>query len=207
MANEIDLYQYIQHSREERYLEYKDSMIWTNDETKVKIAQAMMALSNLNNGGVIIIGLREIQRGVWQEKGLNKQEVSSFTQDDIAQWVNDFAVPAVQFEIKSFEHNNKDFVAILVREFEIIPTICRKPKQLKGVDALKFGAIYYRSNKKNESAPICTEEDMRELTNLAIEKGIARELARLERLKLIAFITKQPEDDMRKYEEERRESL
>jgi len=53
MANGADIELYIQHGKEERYLEYKGSMIWTGDDTKVKIAQAMMAMSNLRNGGVI----------------------------------------------------------------------------------------------------------------------------------------------------------
>lgn len=59
-----DISFYIQHRKEERYLEYKGSMIWNNDNTKVKIAQAMMAMSNLRNGGVIVVGMKEIQRGV-----------------------------------------------------------------------------------------------------------------------------------------------
>ena len=52
MPNGTDLQLYIQRGKEERYLEYKRSMIWTgNDTTKVKIAKAMMAMANLSNGG------------------------------------------------------------------------------------------------------------------------------------------------------------
>lgn len=45
MPDGTDLQLYILHGKEERYLEYKRSMIWTNnDTTKVKIAKAMMEI-------------------------------------------------------------------------------------------------------------------------------------------------------------------
>jgi hypothetical protein len=65
MPNGADLQFYILHGREERYLEYKRAMIWTsNNTTKVKVARAMMAMSNLRNGGVIVVGMQETTRGV-----------------------------------------------------------------------------------------------------------------------------------------------
>jgi len=96
MPNTIDLQFCIQHRKEERYLEYKCSMMWTGDyTTKVKIAKAMMAMSNLRNGGVIVIGMREIQKGVWEPEGMTAQQVMSFSHDHIAQWVSDYPCSAV----------------------------------------------------------------------------------------------------------------
>jgi len=67
MPDGTDLQYYILHGKEERYLEYKRSMIWTgNDTTKVKIAKAMMAMANLRNGGVIVVGMQETARGIWE---------------------------------------------------------------------------------------------------------------------------------------------
>ncbi len=67
MPGGTDLQYYILHGKEERYLEYKRSMIWTgNDTTKVKIAKAMMAMANLRNGGVIVVGMQERARGIWE---------------------------------------------------------------------------------------------------------------------------------------------
>lgn len=203
MVNGADIEFYIQHGKEERYLEYKGSMVWTGDDTKVKIAQAMMAMSNLRNGGVIVVGMKETKRGVWEPDIMTDEQVASFTQDDIAQWVNDYAVPAVQFTVEPFLLDTNKFVIIKVREFDSVPTICRKPKQLGGREVLKNGAIYYRSNSKNESAPISSDEDMRELIALAVNKGVAREI---ERLRVLGFVTAFPapqEDDALKYEQER----
>src|SRR4030042_1186043 len=200
VANKADIEFYIQHGKEERYLEYKGAMVWASDDTKVKIAQAMMAMSNLRNGGVIVVGMKETKRGVWEPDTMTDEQVTSFTQDDIAQWVNDHSVPAIQFTVESFSLGANKFVVIKVREFDSFPTICRKPKQLHGREVLKNGAIYYRSNSKNESAPISSDEDMRELISLAVGKGIAREI---ERLRILGFVSTSPaphEDDAPKYE-------
>ena len=198
-----DIAFYIQHGKEEPYLEYKGSMVWTSDDTKVKIAQAMMAMSNLRNGGVIVVGMKEPQKGVWEPDIMTDEQVASFTQDDIAQWVNDYAVPAVQFTVEPFFLDTNKFVIIKVREFDSVPTICRKPKKLRGREVLKKGAIYYRSSSKNESAPISSDEDMRELIALAMNKGVAREIERLRALGLVAALPAPQEDDARKYEQER----
>lgn len=202
MPNATDLQFYILHGKEERYLEYKRSMRWTDDTTKVKIAKAMMAMANLRNGGVIVVGMQETNRGIWVPEVMTPQQISSFTQDDIAQWVNDYAVPAVQFTAGPFAFNGNQFIIIQVQEFDTTPVICRKQKTLGGGEALKAGAIYYRSNRKNESAPILSDEDLRELINLAVDKGISRHVSRLHRLGLIpAESTKQL--DTAQYEKER----
>jgi hypothetical protein len=36
---------------------------------------------------------------------MTPEQVSSFTQDDVAQWVNDYATPAVQFNIEALTLN------------------------------------------------------------------------------------------------------
>jgi predicted HTH transcriptional regulator len=202
MTDGTDLQFYILHGKEERYLEYKRSMIWTgNETTKVKIAKAMMAMANLRNGGVIVIGMQETSRGIWVPEGMTSQQISSFTQDDVAQWVNDYATPAVQFSIGPFTLNNNQFVILQVQEFDTSPVICRKPKT-SGGETLEAGVIYYRSNRKIESAHISSDEDLRELIGLAVDKGISRHVSRLQRLGLIPTeSTKQL--DTAQYEKER----
>jgi predicted HTH transcriptional regulator len=144
VPNGTDLQLYILHGREERYLEYKRFMIWTgNDTTKVKIAKAMMAMANLRNGGVIVVGMQESSRGVWVPEAMTPQQISSFTQDDVAQWVNDYATLAVQFGIEAVALNGNEFVVIQVQEFGTSPIICRKQK-ITGGETLEPGAIYYR---------------------------------------------------------------
>lgn len=202
MPNGTDLEFYIVHGKEERYLEYKRAMIWTgNDATKVKVAKAMMAMANLANGGVVVIGMQETTRGVWAPETMTAQQVASFTQDDVSQWVNDYATPAVQFSITPFTLNGNQFVIIQVQVFDTSPVICRKQK-VAGGETLDPGAIYYRSNRKIESASISTDEDSRELIGLAIGKGIARHVNRLHEQGLIPTETPR-QRDRQQYETER----
>ena len=202
MPNGTDLQLYIQRGKEERYLEYKRSMIWTgNDTTKVKIAKAMMAMANLSNGGVIVVGMQEPTRGVWVPEVMTPQQIASFTQDDVAQWVNDYATPTVQFSIESFPLNGNQFVIIQVQEFDAAPVICRKQK-ITGGENLESGVIYYRSNRKIESAPISTDEDLRELISLAVDKGTSKQVIRLRSLGLIPTETTNKRDTQQ-YETER----
>lgn len=203
MTSETDLRFYIEHLKEERYIEYKGAMMWTgNDSTKLKIAQAMMAMCNLRNGGVIVVGLTETKRGVWEADGMSEEQARSFNQDDIAQWVNECAVPAVQFTVKTLVYDKRRFVIIQVREFDSVPVVCRKQKTI-GSQTLRPGSIYYRSNRKYESAPISSEEDMRELIGLAVDKGVARELKRLRELGLVGTDSQVQETSALKFERER----
>lgn len=204
MADVTDLEFYVQHRKEERYLEYKRSMMWTgNNTTKVKVAKAMMAMSNLRNGGVVVIGMREVKKGVWEPENMTAERVTSFNQDDIAQWVNDCAIPAVQFKVEPFTHDDNEFVIIQVQEFDSVPTICHKQKPRGGNEVLKTGAIYYRSKRKNESAPISSDEDMRELIELAVRKEVARQIAIYRELGFVATFPAPQEDAALKYEQER----
>jgi hypothetical protein len=147
--------------------------------------------------------MKETKRGVWEPDIMTDEQVTSFTQDDIAQWVNDYAVPAVQFTVEPFLLDTNKFVIIKVREFDSVPTICRKPKTLGGREVLKNGAIYYRSNSKNESAPISSDEDMRELIALAVNKGVAREIEHLRELGFAATYLEPQKGNAVKYEQER----
>jgi predicted HTH transcriptional regulator len=203
MASTIDFDFYVQHRKEERYLEYKRAMIWTgNDTTKIKIAKAMMAMSNLRNGGVIVVGMKEVNKNLWEPETMTEEQWKSFNHDDIAQWVNDYAVPAVQFTVEPYESGKDRFVVIQVREFNQSPTICRK-QRISGGEDLKAGAIYYRSNRKNESALVSSEEDMRELVRLAIDKGVTQEINRMHELGLVVATSIPQQSSASKYEEER----
>jgi len=203
MENATNLEFYIQHGKEERYLEYKRSMVWIgNLTTKIKIAKAMMAMSNLIDGGVIVVGMKESPRGVWEPEVMTDEQIASFNQDNIAQWVNDHAVPAVQFTVEPFTLDTNKFVIIKVSEFDSYPTVCRKQAK-QGGEALVEGAIYYRSNSKNESAPISHEEDMRQLITRATNKRVNCKIKRFRELGFVAPLPSPREDDALKYAQER----
>ena len=69
---------------------------------------------------------------------MTEEQWKSFNHDDIAQWVNDYAVPAVQFTIEPYESGEDRFAVIQVRDFNQSPTICRKQKISGGEDLKPF---------------------------------------------------------------------
>jgi hypothetical protein len=200
MRDGTDLEFYIVHGKEERYLEYKRAMIWTNDLTKVKIAKAMMAMSNLNDGGVIVVGMRE-NEGMWVPESMTPEQVASFNHDHVADYVNAHATPSVQFSIDPFMLDGNQFIIIRVQGFDSFPVICKLPDRA-GDETLDTGAIYFRSHRKVQSAAISSDEDSRELFSMVIEKGFSRHIERFHRLGLV---TAEPAGavDFARYEEER----
>ncbi len=184
MPDGTDLEFYVVHGKEERYLEYKRSMVWTNGLTKVKIAKAMMAMSNLNDGGVIVVGMRE-NGGMWVPETMTPEQVASFTHDHVADYVNAHATPSIQFSIDTFTLDGNQFIIIRVQGFDSFPIICKLPDRA-GDESLDTGAIYYRSHRKIQSAAISSDEDSRELFSMVIEKGFSRHIERFYRLGLVA---------------------
>jgi len=155
-------------------------MLWSNKLTKAKITKTILAMSNTRDGGVIIIGMKEGQNKQYEPLGLSKTEADSFNHDDMSAYVRDYADPYVNFTVQRIECNRKLFVCIQVKEFDEIPVICKKDGQ-----DLKKGAIYVRSRTKNESAEASTQAEMRDLMEIATEKGVQKFLSRIESLGLL----------------------
>ena len=78
---------------EQRNVEFKQSMSWTENETKVKITKTILAMSNLRDGGFIIIGVRESTIGSFTIEGVSQEHDATLVHDDILAWVNSHADP------------------------------------------------------------------------------------------------------------------
>lgn len=132
------LLQLVHHGREERSLEYKQSMDWKAEATKVKVAKAVMAMANLPYGGTIVFGVEKDGTAL----GMSKNHVDSFDQDNVMDWVNKYAEPPVDFSVIVVPEGSKDYVALQVRPFPEIPVICKKT----GPGQLEAGDVYGRSS-------------------------------------------------------------
>lgn len=203
MNSNDDLTIYIKHGKEERFLEYKAAMNWRNPLTRISIAKAIMAMSNLKEGGVIVIGMRERQKNAWVPEGLDGEDMASFNQDDIATYVNDKVRPFAQFSLSRVNLDSMDFVILRVQEFDETPLIVTKQAVLNGKSVLTPGEIYYRSRRKNESAPVASEEDVRELVGLAIHKGVAAKMEYLATLGVLPRQVPSVDIDQQRFAQER----
>jgi predicted HTH transcriptional regulator len=162
--------------REDRNREFKRSFAWTrreSGETMAKVTKTILAMSNLRDGGHIVIGVEEIpgSGGRYEPKGVTHEHLQAFSHDDVADWVRDYADPPALFDCSVVTLDGMDFFVIAVSAFEEFPVICTRSY----AEVLSEGAVYVRSRSgRPRSEPVSRYVDMRELLDLAVERGVRR---------------------------------
>lgn len=174
--SESEIETLIEYPNEERYLEFKRTVRWEGD-IQAKITKSIMALANLRDGGWIIIGKEEQTDRSFKSVGMLQSDYDSFDPDDVKAYVYGQTQPPAIFEVIKKEYGNKKFILIKVKEFDDIPIICKKGYD----DILHAGKLYVRSKGKPESIAIPSDAEMREVIELAIDKGVSKFVQRLQR--------------------------
>jgi predicted HTH transcriptional regulator len=150
--------------REDRNREYKQSFAWNrnNRPTMAKIAKTILAMSNLRDGGHIVIGVNEVA-GVemqFEAVGVQADHLPTFTYDKIADFVREYADPYIAFNLDPVPLDDMTFLVIAVAGFDEFPVICRKSY----ADVLSGATIYVRPRGgRPRSEPISNYADLREL--------------------------------------------
>jgi len=162
----IDL---ILNGSEERNLEYKQSMSWKDKSTKAKVVRTSLSMVNIRDGGVMIFGVEQTSNGKFKPSGMEAKHVDTFSQDEVQEYINEFADPYVDLTVTNFKYDNKCFVIIQIKEFDEIPVVCKKC----GVDVNK-GQIFTRPRRKIESVPVSSQTEMREILEMALDKNIRK---------------------------------
>jgi predicted HTH transcriptional regulator len=157
---------------EGRFYEYKKAIAWNdNVEFKHKIIKAILSMSNIRDGGYIILGVEKNNNGRYEALGSEDSVVSTYEQEKVLEAANAFADPYVELELRVFRmRNNNSIVVIQVFEFVQDPVICKKnyPR------ILEQGRTYVRTFRKPESSADITSSDMREVIDLAIQKQFSK---------------------------------
>ena len=162
---------------ETRSIELKTSMPWNDDATKFKITKSVMALSNVRDGGRILLGVDQCQNGEFSPKGMSLDHFESFTQDDLQDHLGKYIVPYAKVRIEKVSNGSLHFVVIHVGEFDRLPVICGKVYDLTnklGKDKIiKEGDVFTRTRvHRFESSRVKAQTDMQDILDLAIEKGM-----------------------------------
>lgn len=163
-------------------VEFKGPGSRSNRRLFAQVVRAALGMANRRDGGRVIIGVAD-DGGVLNPVGLSEGDLATWRYDDIADGVSVYADPSVVFEREVKEYNNRVYVILHVDEFADIPILCKKDYP----DVLRSGACYVRARRKPETSEIPTQEDMRDLLELAIDKGVSRYLARAQRVGLIVL--------------------
>jgi len=202
-ALDSEIINYIKYPNEERHLEFKGSIRWDGD-IRAKITKSIMAFANLKDGGWIVVGKREKEDRTFEITGMSQDDYDSFDSDDIKSFVYARTEPSVDFSVHKKEYERKKFVLIEVKEFENIPIICKRGFG----DIIHSGKIYVRSKGKPESIPVPSSDEMREIIDIAIDKGVEKYIRRAGRVGLVTRLPTPPtEDDEEAFSLEREESF
>lgn len=169
---------------EQRNCEFKSANKW-DGEFKHKIVRAILCMANKKNGGSIIIGVDEDKiKGLFSINELNEETAMSYKHDEVKQYVNDkYADPSVELLVQKIQNDSTGnfLINIHVSEFESIPISCKKDYP----DVLQTGKIYSRSFSKEECTANLSSEELREIIQLAIKKGVKKEIIHLQEIGVI----------------------
>ncbi len=155
-----DLEIYLEAGEETQRVDYKASCMWDVH----KFAKDILALTNVQYGGVIIIGVDENQDGTFTRTGIYLAHKSSYKRDEMMDQMSSYADPHVNFSLEAVaDSSGIEYLVITVQPFQEIPVICRK----NGPDATEAGVYYRNRNKRPQSALVSSSYDMRDIINRA----------------------------------------
>jgi hypothetical protein len=175
-----DLATLIRWGREERNLEFKRSMSWTDPATKEKLTKSALAMANLRGGGYIVFGVERQPGDTYVPVGMPPDHLDSFVQDNLSAHFSEYADPYIEASLIKETLNGSKFAVVKVAEFSELPVICKKD-----CSKLRHGAVYIRSRRIPETVEVPTQVEMREILDLAIEKRYRAFSRQAERLGLV----------------------
>jgi predicted HTH transcriptional regulator len=165
---------------ESRNLDFKESQPY--DVLKYKIIKAALAMSNIRNGGLVIIGVSE--RGPeWALDGISPAHLATYDVDVMLDQIHAHASP-VGVDVITHVRDSKTFLVISIHEFESDLVICRKDGPAG--EGIEKGRVYVRPAGKPQSRAVMSSEEMREITDLAAEKKARQLIAASERIGMVA---------------------
>ncbi len=168
------------------------------DEARVasEVVRAAIALANRRGGGSIIIGVAEDKTAkVLVPVGMTADQLATWGRDDFSSLLAKYAEPMIAFEINAIEDSGKHYLVIDVQEFRHTPILCTKAAQPAGQTVLRAGALYIRGRRKPESLEVSTYEEMRDLIDLAVDKGVQRFAEQLRQAGMLTDVPPPPGDE------------
>ena len=179
-------------------VEFKSPGPLSNRRLVAQVIRAILGLCNRRDGGTVIIGVEDNQ-GALHPVGLAEDDLAGWNYDDLADQVARYADPSASFVMEVKEYDGGSYVVLEVEEFSDIPVLCKRSYD----DVLQDGACYVRPRRKPETSSIPTQADMRDLLDLAIEKGVTRFLERARRVGLFSIPTAEPQvTDRERFDEQ-----
>jgi len=191
--NKEQFLQIVAELKERRNVEFKQSTAWEGAEWKAKIVKAVLGLSNVRDGGWIVIGIPRKADGSYELSGMEAAHLITYDEDTLNSNVAVYADPYAKLSLDKVNVDGKDFVVIGVKEFDEIPVICKK----NGLEKLRKGVIYTRSYRIPETVEMPSQTEMREVVEMATDKAARKFIQRMVRAGIVKFMTAAPRDEDR----------
>jgi len=162
--------------QEARAVDFKRAAPW--DQLKQGIPKDILAMSNLRDGGIIVVGIEEGDKE-WKCTGMTEEQLNTYNADNMIDHVNKYASPPVTFDVvKHTDMEGLTYLVMQTHEFEETPVVCKR----NCADELREGAFYIRPHGKSESREVQTADEMHDLLDLAVEKRTRNFLRRIDRV-------------------------
>jgi hypothetical protein len=156
--------------QESQGIDFKESAPW--ESLKWRIICTALAMGNLRDGGIIVIGASEREL-TWDLNGIEPDHLKTYNVDIIIDVINKYASPNVDLDIVIIKYGNGvDFLAIQIREFNDTPIVCKK-NGLIGKNIVE-GAVYVRPPGVAKTTRVMKASQMHDLLELAAEKRARR---------------------------------
>ncbi|MHC4259494.1 MAG: RNA-binding domain-containing protein [Planctomycetota bacterium] len=182
--------------REVSSVEFKQAAGWS--ELKKGLPKDIIGMSNVQDGGIIIIGIGE-NDGQWNRTGLTDEQLNTYDPDDMIDHVNKYASPSITFDVVLHtDDEGSKYLVIRVHEFGESPIVCKK----EYFGELRRGALYVRPLGKAESREVQSAEEMRDLLDLAAEKKTRNFLHQIRRVGIDVETVSLTMTDSDKFDEE-----
>lgn len=176
------VYSALDRCQESQAIDFKQSTSW--DSLKWQLIRTVMAMGNLRDGGVIIVGASE-RNDNWELTGIEPDHLATYDVDNINDAINKYSSPPMQVEIVRVRYRNEqEFLAFQVREFEHTPYICKKNGP-ENVGQLFEGEIYIRPPGKPQTKIVTNAQEIDDLLELAAEKRARRMIETSRRIGLV----------------------
>lgn len=200
--------QILSSSAESRNYDFKRGFEWsTTSKETLEIVKDILAFSNTQDGGTLIIGIDDQTR---EFSGEPDCWWNTFDPTKIMNTVNRYCAPRINLTVtikENFEHNGNQgtIVVLQISEFESVPILSIKPGNTSDNEhVFRSPALFIRTNSAS-SEEISNPDDFRDLINRAVLKNGEQILQAFNAI-VKGRTTPQPTIPFSQYEDEIRES-
>lgn len=165
---------------EQTHIEFKRSVDFPS--LQYRITKTAMAMANLRDGGMVIIGVAQDQQRQFVVEGIDATNEATFVQETVYEFVNRYASPPVELRVLPLEHDGKRFIIMDIQPFERTPVVCKRntPDVTPANDQMRSGDFFVRTGSPVSTQRVQADAMMHEVLEFAVIRRLA-EMQRIQR--------------------------